>query len=150
MKIPLVPPVGHLIAYEYLWYSKAGNRDDGEKTYPVAVILARHDIGPTPVAYVLAVSHSAPRPHRRALEVPRKLKNHLGLDADPSWIYTDEMNIFAWPGPDLRPADRLSNLPAARNTCVIGPLPSDWFATVTKHLAESRRLGRVTTIKRSI
>ncbi|WP_420962653.1 hypothetical protein [Brucella sp. IR073] len=139
-----------MIAYEYLWVSKAGQREDGEKTYPAAVVLARHDIGPTAVAYVLGISHSPPLPGRRALEVPLKLKRHLGLDDEPSWLYTDEINIFAWPGPDLRPAEHLSCLPTARDTCVIGPLPGDWFRAVTQHLAESHRLGRVKTVPRTV
>lgn len=149
MKIPKVPPVGFVIAYEYLWRSKVGSRDDGEKTYPSAIVLARYDMGPTPVAYVLGISHSSPRPGRRAMEVPAKLKRHLGLDDEPSWIYTDELNIFAWPGPDVRHAGHLSKLPSAEGTCVIGRLPDDWFNQVKEHLAESHRLGLVKTVRRS-
>lgn len=149
MKIPAVPPVGHVIAYEYLWRSKVGQREDGEKTYPVAVVLARHDVGPTPVAYVLGISHTPPREGRRALEVPLKLKRHLGLDDKPSWIYTDEINVFAWPGPDVRPAEHLSQSPVARGTCVIGALPGDWFKQVTSDLAESHRMGLAKTIRRT-
>jgi hypothetical protein len=129
--------------------SKASQREDGEKTYPAAVVLARRDIGPTPIAYALGVSHTAPWAERRALRLPPKLKRHLGLDDEPSWIYTDEINIFAWPGPDLRPAEYLSSLPSARGTCVIGALPVDWFRQVTGHLAESHRLGRARTVVRT-
>ncbi|MGE6740192.1 plasmid maintenance toxin (PemK-like) [Allorhizobium pseudoryzae] len=148
MKVPLTPPVGHVIAYEYLWHSKLGTRNDGEKTYPAAVVLARDDMGPTPVAYVLGISHSPPRVGQRALEVPAKLKRHLGLDDAPSWIYTDELNVFSWPGPDIRPAEHLSNLPKARNTCVIGPLPTDRFSLVKAHLVESYGLGPAKTMRR--
>lgn len=143
MKIPPKPPVGWLIAYEYVWASQFKARDEGEKTYPVAIVAASYDLGPFCVAYVLAISHSPPRPGDRALEVPPKLKRHLGLDDAPSWIYTDQANVFAWPGPDLRPADRLSSRPHAVGTCVIGQLPTDWFKSVTAHFAQSRRLGRL-------
>jgi hypothetical protein len=149
MKIPAVPPVGHVVAYEYLWMSKAGRREDGEKVYPAAIVMARKDIGPTPIAFVLGISHMPPPARRRALQVPAKLKRHLGLDDAPSWIYTDELNIFAWPGPDLRPASYLSTLPSARDTCIVGALPGDWFKLVTAHLAQSHRLGGVATIRRS-
>ena len=141
MKIPPKPPVGWLIAYEYIWASSFRDRDEGNKTYPVAIVAASQDLGPFRVAYVLAISHSPPKAGDRAIEVPRKLKRHLGLDDEPSWIYTDQANVFAWPGPDLRPADRLSSLPRAAGTCVIGPLPSDWFKVITAHFEESRRLG---------
>ena len=33
-------------------------------------------------------------------EVPRKLKRHLGLDEEPYWICTDQINEFTWPGPE--------------------------------------------------
>ncbi len=148
MKVPLAPPVGHVIAYEYLWHSKVGTREEGEKTYPAAVVLARDDIGPTPVAYVLGISHTPPRSGRRALVVPPKLKRHLGLDDAPSWLYTDELNVFAWPGPDIRPAEYLSILPMARGSCIIGQLPSDWFKQVKDHLVESYALGLARTIRR--
>ena len=149
MKVPAVPPVGHVIAYEYLWRSKVGQREDGGKTYPAAVVLARHDVGPTPVAYVLGISHASPRAGRRALEVPLKLKRNLGLDDEPSWIYTDEVNVFSWPGPDVRPAEYLSKSSVARGTCVIGALPSDWFKQVTSHLAESHKMGLAKMVRRT-
>lgn len=148
MKVPPKPPVGHLIAYEYLWASQAAKRSDGAKTYPVAVVVSREDRGPQPFAYVLAISHRPPSSGDRALEVPRKLKRHLGLDEEPSWIYTDELNVFAWPGPDLRPAHQLSSRPHARDSCVIGALPTDWFRTVIRHLEESRRLGAAKALMR--
>ena len=148
MRIPAKPPVGHLVAYEYLWSSQAGDRDHGSKTYPVAVVLARQDRGPVPLAYVAAISHSPPRDGDRALPVPSKLKRHLGLDGEPSWIYTDEVNVFAWPGPDLRPARDLSSKPGATESCVIGPLPADWFAEVLRHLDESYRRFLVKPVPR--
>jgi hypothetical protein len=149
MKIPSLPPVGHIIAYEYLWLSQAGRRDDGKKAYPAAIILAREDVGPAPITYALGISHSPPTSEQRAIQVPPKLKRWLGLDAEPSWIYTSEVNIFVWPGPDLRPADQLSSRPDARDTCVIGHLPDDWFAMVLEHVAESYRLENMAAVKRS-
>ncbi|UVC09971.1 growth inhibitor PemK [Rhizobium sp. TH2] len=149
MKIPAEPPVGHLVAYEYLWSSKAGVQDHGEKTYPAAIILAREGLGSATITYSLGISHSPPRPGQRALPVPPKLKRWLGLDALPSWIYPDQINIFVWPGPDLQPADRLSNRPDARDSCVIGALPDDWFKLVLDDVAESYRLKLVTPIKRN-
>jgi len=149
MRIPEKPPVGHLIAYEYLWLSQAGARDDGARAYPTAVVMAREDAGPISIAYVLAISHSPPREGDRALPVPPRLKRHLGLDSEPSWIYTDQLNVFGWHGPDLRPADHLSTLPAARDACVIGALPTDWFRQVKQHLEESLKLGLVKLTSRT-
>lgn len=149
MKVPAVPPVGSLIAYEYLWASQAGERDDGVKTYPTAVLMATEISDGVVVAYALGISHRPPRKQERALQLPMKLQKWLGLDDDPCWIYTDQMNVFTWPGPDLRPADRLSTRLDALDTCVIAPLPADWFETVKAHLIESRRLKRLAVHKRT-
>ena len=37
------------------------------------------------------------------IEIPRRVKEHLGLDDERSWIVLDEFNVFTWPGFDLRP-----------------------------------------------
>ncbi|MGB3335846.1 MAG: plasmid maintenance toxin (PemK-like) [Devosia sp.] len=149
MKIPSVPPVGHVIAYEYLWASQADLREDGGKVYPCAVVMAVDTEGPHSIAYVLGISHSPPQKGQRAIEVPPKLKKHLRLDQKPSWIYTGELNVFAWPGPDLRPGEYLSTRPAAVDTCVVGLLPSDWFEEVKAHVLESQRLQVLEATKRT-
>ncbi|WP_201859380.1 plasmid maintenance toxin (PemK-like) [Microvirga soli] len=149
MRIPAKPPVGHVIAYEYLWLSQKDDREDGAKVYPTAIVVAREDRGPIPLAYALGISHKPPAEGERALEVPPKLKRHLGLDDGPSWIYTDQVNVFAWPGPDIRPAEYLSSLPRAQGTCVVGALPSDWFALVLQHLDEGYRLHLVKAVPRT-
>lgn len=149
MKIPAQPPIGHVIAYEYLWRSQRASREDGAKTYPAALILARNDQGPAPLVYALGISHKPPLPRERAIQIPAKLKRWLGLDEETSWIYTDQLNVFVWPGPDLRPASRLSHRPDIGDGCVIAPLPQDWFDLVKRHLEESRQLGKLAAIKRS-
>jgi hypothetical protein len=149
MDCPDQPPIGNLIAYEYLWLSQSEDREDGKKTYPSAVIFAKRTILGNTLAFVAAISHKPPTASDRATEVPRKLKRHLGLDEDPSWIYTDQVNEFIWPGPDLRAADRLSSLPRARGTCVIGPLPDDWFDMLKNELIRNLRLGRARIIRRT-
>lgn len=148
MQIPKDPPVGHVVAYEYLWQSQSPTRDDGAKVYPCAVIMAIDIAGPVKLAYVVGISHKPPRGTERALELPVKLKKFLGLDDEPSWVYTDQLNVFAWPGPDLRPGDHVSTRPAAKDNAVIGPLPSDWFEILKRHLMESHQLQALAPIKR--
>jgi hypothetical protein len=41
MHIPDEPPIGNLVAYEYLWLSQENTREDGAKVYPVAIIFAK-------------------------------------------------------------------------------------------------------------
>lgn len=149
MIIPAVPPVGFVIAYEYLWYSQAGSREDGVKTYPAAIILSVDSGAGGMIAYAVGISHKPPTAEERAVEVPLRLARHLGLDLEACWVYTDQLNVFSWPGPDLRLASRLSTRPAAVGTCVIGQLPSDWFETVKADVLECRELGLLKASKRT-
>ena len=149
MKVPTAPPIGHVIAYEYLWASQSKRRDDGGKTYPTALLLAKKDDFGATIVYALGISHMPPPDGRRALEVPPKLCRHIGLDDRPQWIYTDELNLFVWPGPDLRPAQWISKKPLVEDTCVLGALPRDWFELVKQHFSESYRLRQLAAIKRT-
>ena len=54
---------------------------------------------------VVPITHVPPDPDRAVALLP-KVKRHLGLDADASWIVLDEANEFIWPGVDLRPISR--------------------------------------------
>ena len=148
MKIPPEPPVGFLIAYEYLWESQAEEREDGVKSYPSIVVFRNVLPDGVTIAYVAGISHMPPGPNDRAVEVPLKLKTHLGLDDQRAWVYTDQLNAFIWPGPDVRDAHRLSRL--SEDSCVIGRLPDDWFETVKAHILESNRLGRLKPRKRTV
>jgi hypothetical protein len=66
MKIPAEPPIGYVVAHEYLWSSKAKQRQDGEKTYPTALLLAKKDEFGATIVYALGISHMAPPDGRRA------------------------------------------------------------------------------------
>jgi hypothetical protein len=52
---------------------------------------------------VAPIAHSAPTKGAVAVESPQRVKAHPGLDSERSWIVTDEVNEFAWPGFDLQP-----------------------------------------------
>jgi len=43
-----------------------------------------------------------PGPDGVAIEVPARVRAHLGLDAERSWISIATLNRFVWPGPDIR------------------------------------------------
>jgi hypothetical protein len=55
---------------------------------------------------VAPMTHRPPSDPTRAILLPASVKRHLGLDEEASWIIADEVNRFAWPGPDLRPVSR--------------------------------------------
>lgn len=148
LKIPPRPPVGCLVAYEFLWRSQSQYREDGFKVYPAAIVFSRDQGDNEILTYALGMSHSPPSDAQRAVEVPIKLKRHLGLDDSPSWIYTDQLNVFVWAGADLRPASWLSDRPNL-DSCVIGVLPKGWFQDLLRHLEDSRRMQQLQATKRT-
>jgi hypothetical protein len=72
-----------------------------------------------PQLYVVPVTHSLPDGGDSALELPAKVKRHLGLDSERSWIIVNEINRFTWPGPDIRAIK-------GGSTPLYGALP-DWL-----------------------
>jgi hypothetical protein len=98
------PKVGLVIRYAYLWRREwEQGREEAAKDRPCAVVVARRDEGGATRVWVAAVTHSPPTADASAVELPAATKRRLGLDDDRSWVVTDEVNSFLWPGPDLRP-----------------------------------------------
>ncbi|MDH5722755.1 MAG: type II toxin-antitoxin system PemK/MazF family toxin [Alphaproteobacteria bacterium] len=97
------PFPGLVISYSYLWRKdyKAG-REEGVKDRPCAVILSKKTSGDDTVVTVAAITHTQPENPDMAGEIPLKVKEHLKLDSERSWIVCSEVNRFIWPGPDLR------------------------------------------------
>lgn len=95
------PQGGLVIRYDYLWIDEErGGREEGSKERPCAVVVAIEE----PLrAVICAITHTRPADPANALEIPAKVKAHLGLDADRSWIVTDEVNIVDWDDPGIVP-----------------------------------------------
>lgn len=66
------------------------------------VVLAAQETGDRLRVLVAPVTHSPPDDTATAIEMPANVKRDLGLDRDRSWIMTNEINSFRWPGPDVR------------------------------------------------
>jgi hypothetical protein len=140
VRIPRPIP-GLVIRYSYLWRREfLIEREEGRKDRPSTVILAAIGNDGETRVYVLPISHRPPGPEAHALEIPLRVKRHLGLDGDQSWIVLDEINDFIWPGHDLRP------VPGAPSRVDYGVLPPRFFdevRTAFLDLARSRRVKRV-------
>jgi antitoxin component of MazEF toxin-antitoxin module len=103
MPIP-TPEPGLIISYAYLWEHEAqSGQEEGRKDRPCVIALAveRQQDGETLVT-VLPVTHRPPGDAMAAVEIPRAVKQHLGLDDDRSWVVVTEGDQFVWPGYDLR------------------------------------------------
>ena len=94
------PEPGLVISYDYLWrYEQSQGKEAGRKTRPCVIILAVEGDN----VIVAPITHHNPKNKETSLEIPQRVKEHLGLDAEKSWVILDEVNQFTWPGFDLRP-----------------------------------------------
>jgi hypothetical protein len=91
------PRIGQVIRYSFLW------SDGNEKERPAVIVLAakRGDDGRYRVA-VMPITHTPHSDPSTSIEIPPRLKAHLQLDNEKSWVVIDEINEFEWPGFDLR------------------------------------------------
>lgn len=135
------PTPGLVIGYAYLWEREAGaGRDEGAKDRPCVIILAVEDRDGDRIVHVAPITHAQPRVAEEAVALPQATKARLGLDGQPSWIITSELNRFTWPGPDLRPISR--NKP---DTFAFGSIPLGLFKQI---IGQIRERGRVRTVPR--
>lgn len=109
MSLP-APTPGLVIAYSYLWAVEARRGlDAGNKNRPcVIVVSVRRDRGQT-IVTVAPITHSPPDRPDGGVVLPMATRVRLGLDDRPSWIITDDLNQFSWPGFDLRTIRRGSD-----------------------------------------
>jgi hypothetical protein len=117
------PRPGLVVRYAYLWRDEAvRGREEGRKDRPCVVVLAVRARGEELVVTVAPITHSPPSATARAVELPAPTKQRLGLDEARSWIFTDDLNRFVWPGPDLRP------VPGRSDTFAYGLIPAAlWY-----------------------
>lgn len=129
MDIPSPLP-GLVLRYAYLWADEHDSgREEGAKDRPVTIVLSQILRDGKTSVLVLPVTHSPPLDPAQAMEIPQETKRRLGLDADRSWILLTETNLFAWPGPDLRPVPGKTP-----KTVAYGHLPAGFFRAVRDRL----------------
>ena len=100
------PQVGLVIRYDFLWsQERERGQDAGAKERPCVIVTAvvRGKAGETHVL-VAPITHSAPQDDTVAIEIPIRIKRHLGLDYERSYIVADEANTVSWDDPGIVPA----------------------------------------------
>jgi len=136
MELPK-PQAGLVIRYSYLWHDEAKTGAiEGRKDRPCAIILASVD----EKVMVLPITHTAPHTGSHAIELPSKIKASLGLDDQPSWVVTSELNVFTWPGYDLRPA--------TKTNWSFGMLPPGLTKQLQQRVAHHAKAKRLKQTKR--
>ncbi|SEC26218.1 hypothetical protein SAMN05444161_0807 [Rhizobiales bacterium GAS191] len=142
MALP-TPAPGLVICYSYLWAGKHRvGRREGPKDRPCAIVVATTDEDGDTRVYVAPITHVR-SDDPLAVELPATAKRRLGLDEQPSWIVTSELNRFIWPGYDLRPIAR-----GRPDTFAWGFLPVEVFAAVKRGIVAHQRAGRLTAVGR--
>jgi hypothetical protein len=115
-----------LVSVEFRSAGRGNGRAQGSSSVVVAAVRRTAD-GQFRVR-VLPITHVPAEP-ARSVAIPARVKRHLGLDDDASWIVLDEINEFAWPGVDLRPVSR-----AKPGVWTFGVLPTELFDEIRAKL----------------
>jgi hypothetical protein len=139
------PQPGLVIRYSYLWADEhTAGQVEGTKDRPVAVIAAVERKDNRLTAIVLPITHAPPAAEADAIEIPAETKRRLGLDDERSWVVLNEVNVFPWPGPDIRPVP--GRVPA---TIVYGLLPAGFFRVVRDRLIAIQAAGAISQVPRT-
>lgn len=143
MSLPRPEP-GLVVSYAYLWrHEHNRGQEEGRKNRPCVIVLAVTRAKANAVRVtVAAVTHTPPHADTVALEMPPKVKRHLGLDEARSWIILDEVNQFDWPGFDLHP------VPGRVDTFAYGFIPPDLYDKATATLLDANAKHKVSIISR--
>jgi hypothetical protein len=103
MAVPRPEP-GLVISYDYLWrHQREAGLEEGVKTRPCAIVVAVHKTDGAIETVVAPITHRCPSRPQKGIELPAAVKQHLGLDDRRSCVVVTDLNVFLWPGYDLRP-----------------------------------------------
>ena len=115
------------------------------KDRPCAVVLAAEEASGDLVVTVAPITHAPPRNPGIAVALTPGVKRRLGLDEAASWIVADEVNRFAWPGPDVRPVS--SRKPDQFDW---GFLPEDMFDELRRKIVALARAKDLAVVPRTV
>jgi mRNA-degrading endonuclease toxin of MazEF toxin-antitoxin module len=136
------PEPGLVLRYAFLWEDayRAG-REEASKERPAVVVLVIDKAERGTVVLVAPITHRDPGPGR-GVELPPKVKAHLGLDGERSWIVVDQLNEFLWPGHDIRPVPETGRFD-------YGYLPPRLFGQVREAILRLHTAGRLQRMPRT-
>lgn len=140
------PRPGLVIRYSYLWKREhRAGQEEGAKDRPCAIILTTQSAAEGEYVLVVPITHTPPDDEKAALELPPRLKEHLGLDAERSWAVFSEANRFLWPGPDLRPV----RTGEGHQSFAYGMLPPRFFNALKTRMIERLKAKRFASVNRT-
>jgi hypothetical protein len=141
--LPVPPPEpGLVIRYNYLWRRDAEAGHARAKARPACIVAAIEPREAEPIRVVIIpITHSDPA-DTAAIEIPQKVKRHLGLDDERSWVVLNECNIDIWPSPDL------SIAPEGQRPFDYGFLPPRFFEEIRSKFHELLTRGKLARTQR--
>lgn len=135
------PEQGLVIRYDYLWRDEAARgRQEGAKDRPCAIVVAQTGEGDEARVWLAPITHTPPTDPKAAVEIPPKVKKHLGLDDERSWIITNELNGVAWGDPGI--------VPAKKGRWDYGFLPPKLTKTILDKTLEQQQLQKLKIVDR--
>lgn len=137
------PAPGLVIRYDYLWRDEAARgREEGSKDRPCAIVVARQgEEGKDAHVLLAPITHSRPSNPKAAIEIPPRVKQHLGLDDARSWIITAELNSVAWNDPGI--------VPVSRSRWDYGFLPPKLATNLIERVREQQRERALNIVDRT-
>ena len=137
------PEPGLVIHYEYLWrHEHKRGEEHGVKRRPCAIVVAVATSSGEIETIVAPITHLEPRPPAEGIELPPRVKRHLGLDEQRSWVIVTDLNAFIWPGIDIHP---VPNTPLG--TFAYGFLPPRLFEQIRARIVA---IGSMRTATRRV
>lgn len=134
------PKPGMVMRYDYLWSNEAAAGGDQGKDRP-ACLVAASDASATPrFVVLLPITHTPPSGDTVGVEIPRRVREALGLDDARSWVVVSDHNVDEWPSAGMLP------LPGRPGVFAYGFVPPRLFTEIKIRfiaLAEQGRSARV-------
>jgi len=106
------------------------------------VVVARIEKAGLTQLMVVPITHSKPARGEDGISIPPRVRKHLGLDDEESWIIVTELNRFIWPGPDVRVAP-------GRDSPLYDAIPAHLFHQVQQGIARHAGGGAFRLTKRT-
>jgi hypothetical protein len=141
--VPLPDPKpGLVVRYDYVWAPEAAAGRTIGKDRPACLVAASDSAARPRFVVLLPITHTAPVHPTIGIEIPAKVKQHLGLDNAPSWVIVSDHNVDEWPNGGLSP------VPGQTDLFSYGFLPPVLFAQIKAGFLDLIRQQKSSSVKR--
>lgn len=131
------PRPGLVLRYDYLWSREAAAGREAGKERPTCLVAASDPAARPRFVVLLPITHTPPAGYVIGIEVPRRVREALGLDDAPCWVVVSEFNVDEWPNAGLAP------VPGGAGDFAYGFMPPGLFARIKTQFLELSGRGGV-------